>query len=78
MMSKFSNFFMDIAFTSQVEDELENISQGKIDKLDVIRQFYDRLDELVNEERNKTWASVFGQQGSKNESVQGVSGASKD
>ena len=54
---------MDIAFTSKVEDELEKISQGDADKLDVIRRFYGRLDELINDEKNKAWAEVFGDKG---------------
>ena len=61
LMSKFDTFFMDIGFTSAMEDELENISQGESDRLKVIRDFYSRLDELINAERNEAWARLSGQ-----------------
>lgn len=61
LMSKFGTFFMDIGFTAAMEDELENISQGESDRLKVIRDFYSRLDELINAERNEAWARLSGQ-----------------
>lgn len=60
LMGKFSECFMDIKYTSKVEEELDKISQGKADKLQVIKEFYSVLDGIIYKERNETWADLFG------------------
>jgi len=60
LMKEFESFFMDIKFTSKVEEELDKIEKGKSKKLDVIKSFYESLDNIVHKERNQIFADIFG------------------
>jgi DNA topoisomerase-1 len=60
LMGKFSEFFMDIGFTSDVEDDLERISEGGVDKMQVITSFYDKLHYFVNKEHIEMFEELFG------------------
>jgi len=59
LIKDFDNFFMDIGFTSKVEEELDRISRGEVNKLDVIKSFYESLDKIVNKEKHQAWAEIF-------------------
>lgn len=59
LMSQFDQFFMDIKFTAKVEEELDKIAQGEIDKTSVIKNFYQSLDKYVHKERYDVYSSVF-------------------
>ena len=59
LMERFSGFFMDIKFTSEVEDQLDEISQGNLTRTDVVKKFYDELSKLVYKDRDRMLAGIF-------------------
>jgi len=57
---KFSDFFMNVGFTSSIEEKLDKICQGEINKLEILRDFYDLLNKAINKDRDNYLLSVFG------------------
>jgi DNA topoisomerase-1 len=50
---EYSTFFMDINFTSKVEDALDKIESGELDKHEVIEEFYLELKKLLDEQKER-------------------------
>jgi DNA topoisomerase-1 len=61
LMEQFSECFMDIKYTSIVEEELDKISDGTANRHDVVEKFYKTLDGIINKDKYQMWAELFGQ-----------------
>lgn len=48
----FKDFFMDIQFTAALEDELDNITQGKAKFVDVVSKVYDKLSDEIKDAKD--------------------------
>ncbi len=59
LMGKFESFFMDIKFTSKVERELDKICSGELNRQNVIKEFYETLDSIINKEKYEMWNDLF-------------------
>jgi DNA topoisomerase-1 len=60
LKSEFDSFFMDIKFTGKVENALDKIETGELDKLHVIKSFYSKLHEILHKEERDKEQAIFG------------------
>lgn len=61
LMSEFADQFMDIDYTSKVEEELDRISNGEIDKDSVVNEFYEALQGALRRRTEEQIAAIFGE-----------------
>jgi len=62
LMSEFEDQFMDIEYTSKVEEELDRISTGEVDKNFVVNEFHQALQDALQRRQNEELAGIFGEE----------------